>query len=63
MSIDNRWFLLLAIAAGTAAGVTVALTSRSQGKAMRKRQHKSDIKSWENEGGNLAPPPAVATQP
>jgi hypothetical protein len=64
MSIDNRWYLLLAVAAGTAAGVAVALTVRSRGhKAVRRLQHKSDIKSWENEGGNLAPAPAVATPP
>lgn len=61
MSIDKRWLLLIAVAAG---GAAVALTSRHrQHRTARKLEHKSDLKSWENEGGNLAPAPVLAPAP
>lgn len=56
MSIDKRWIFLLAVAAGAAGGAAMAMTSRRRGHRIAHRlQNKSDIKSWENEGGNLAP--------
>ena len=57
MSIDKRWFVLLAVAAGAAAGAAVASTSRRRyhRAATDHREHKSRLKNWENEGGNLAP--------
>ena len=58
MSIDKRWFFLIAVAAGAAGGAVVALTSRRrQHRIAGHLQHKEDIKSWENEGGNLKPVP------
>ena len=58
MNIDKRWILLLGIAAG---GAAVALTARRRHhRSVGDQQHKTNIKSWENEGGNLAPPPVAA---
>ena len=58
MSIDKRWILLLGIAIG---GAAAALTARrSHHRSVGDRQQKTNIKSWENEGGNLAPPPLAA---
>ena len=61
MNIDKRWFFLLAIAAGAAGGAAVALTSRSRHhRSAHELQHKKQLRSWENEGGNLAPAPGAA---
>ena len=61
MNIDKGWFVLLAVAAGVAAGVTLGTgLRRSRQGALRKREHSQDLKAWENEGGNLAPPPQAA---
>lgn len=64
MKIDQRRFLLLAIAAGAAAGAVVASRSRHrQQRTTRDPGHAADLKSWENEGGNLAPAAAVPARP
>ncbi len=56
MNIDKRWFFLLAVAASAAAGAAVASTSRRrQRRTAHDLDHKTALKSWENEGGNLAP--------
>lgn len=59
MNIDERWFLLVAIAAGAAgaaAGAVVALRSRRrQQRTTLELGHAPELRSWENEGGNLAP--------
>lgn len=61
MNIDKGWFVLLAVAAGVAAGVTLGTgLRRSRQGALRKREHSQDLKAWENEGGNLAPAPQAA---
>jgi hypothetical protein len=63
MSIDKRWILLIAVAAGAAGGVVVALTSRNRKHRIAGHlQHKEDIKSWENEGGNLKPAPTPSAE-
>ena len=66
MNIDKRWLLTIAVVASAAAAATVAATSRSRrrnhGNA-HQLQHATDVKSWENEGGNLAPDPEAAVQP
>ena len=57
MKIDKNWFLLLAVAVS-------AVSARRSRRQLRRRQdrdahhdqHADDLKSWENEGGNLAPP-------
>ena len=60
MIIDNRWFLLLAVAASAAVGAAVASKSRHRyHRAAHDLQHKKDLKSWENEGGNLPPTPGA----
>lgn len=64
MNIDQRWFLLLAIAAGAAVGTVVASRSRHrQQRTTRDPGHTADLKSWENEGGNLAPAAALPARP
>jgi hypothetical protein len=56
MSIDKRWFLVLALVAGAATGAVVAWNAR---RGLRRTapdlEHAADLKSWENEGGNLTP--------
>jgi hypothetical protein len=64
MNIDKRWFLLLAAAASAAAGAAIAMTTRrGHHRTARHVVHKAAIKSWENEGGNLAPPPMPPALP
>ena len=61
MNIDKRWFLLFVAAASAAAGAALAVTSRrGHHRSARDLEHKTAVKSWENEGGNLAPIPATA---
>jgi hypothetical protein len=63
MSIDKRW-ILLAVAAGTAVGAAFASQSRRlHHRAAHEAQHKTDLKTWENEGGNLAPTEVSPVQP
>ncbi|MEO7742111.1 MAG: hypothetical protein ABIR98_04175 [Usitatibacter sp.] len=46
------WFLMLA-ATATAAGAAATLFSRRRiQRRVAHLEHKADIKSWENEGGN-----------
>jgi hypothetical protein len=64
MKIDNRWMFLLAVTASAAAGAAIASRAfRHQARAAGESQHSTNLKTWENEGGNLAPPPASALQP
>jgi len=61
MNIDKRWFLLFVAAASAAVGAAVAVTSRrGHHRGVRDLDHRSAVKTWENEGGNLAPVPASA---
>jgi hypothetical protein len=65
INIDKSWLLAIsAIALGAAAGATVT------SKVLRRRQlmaqhhdHAEDLKAWENEGGNLAPPVSTSAVP
>ena len=51
-----KGWVLLGLAAGTAAGVSRAARLRRQQDRHRAHiAHKADVKAWENEGGNLAP--------
>jgi hypothetical protein len=67
LSIDKRWFLLLAVVVGAAsAAAGAAVASKSRRHHHRKAhdlEHTTQLKSWENEGGNLAPIAAVAVLP
>ena len=63
MNIDRRWTLLIAVTMSAAIGAALASRSRSQRVlAAGKLEHKTDLKAWENEGGNLAPPPVTTVQ-
>ena len=67
LNIDKRWFLLLAVVVGAAsAAAGAAVASKSRRHHHRKAhdlEHKTQLKSWENEGGNLAPIAAVPALP
>ena len=64
MKTDKPWFLLLAIAVGAAIGAAVASKSRRRHhRTVRDLEHATDVKSWENEGGNVAPTPAPPVLP
>ena len=63
MNIDRRLMILLAVTISAAAGAAFASRSRSQRVlAAGESERKTDLKSWENEGGNLAPPPISSVQ-
>jgi hypothetical protein len=63
MNIDRRWIILFAVTVSAALGAAFATRSRSQRVlAAGESQRKTDLKSWENEGGNLAPPPVPSVQ-
>ena len=56
MTIDKRIFLMLLVAASAAIGAAVASKARVRHhRTVRDRHDKTEIKSWGNEGGNLAP--------
>jgi hypothetical protein len=55
---DKGWVLgIAAVALGAAAGAAVTSTVLRRRQLMAQhREHAEDVKTWENEGGNLAPP-------
>ena len=54
---SNRFFCLsLAMAARTAAAYAIGRHTRQ----IEKQRHKEDLRTWEDEGGNLAPSEASA---
>jgi hypothetical protein len=60
MNIDKSWVFLAALGASAALGTAVAMNARRKYRQVkRNRETRQDIKSWENEGGNLAPVPAT----
>jgi hypothetical protein len=63
MNIDRRWTLLIVVTMSAAIGAAFASRSRSQRMlAAGESERKSELKAWENEGGNLAPVPASTVQ-
>jgi len=61
MKIEKGWFLLLAVALSAGVGAVMATAlRRRQDRDKHHDQHLDDIKSWENEGGNLAPHSATS---
>jgi hypothetical protein len=55
--ISNRFFYLsLAMAGCTAAAYAIGRHTRQ----IEKQQHKEELRTWEDEGGNLAPSEAPA---
>jgi len=64
MNIDGYWFLVLVIAVGAAVCVALAWMSRRRRKRIaHDLERKTEVKSWENEGGQLAAPPAKPVRP
>ena len=64
MQMNKRFLLLLAMAASAAAGALAASKSRRRHRrTSRDQEHKQDLQSWENEGGNLAPAAVSPAQP
>lgn len=64
MNIDKRWSLLLTVAVSAAIGAVFASRSRRrQHRAGHDLEHKTHLKTWENEGGNLAPSAVSPAQP
>jgi hypothetical protein len=60
--IDKRWLLAVAVSAAAGAAVTAQVMRRRQLLAQH-RDHSEDLKAWENEGGNLAPPAPTPAMP
>ncbi len=56
MTSNRLFYLSLAMAGCTAAAFAVGRHTRQ----MEKQQHKEDLRTWEDEGGNLAPSEALA---
>lgn len=60
MNIDKRW-LLLAVALSAAVGAAVASKARQRQRGTaHDLDYRTEVKSWENEGGNVAPTSASA---
>ena len=56
MNADKRWIPVLAMTLSAALLAAVAATLRRRNvRAAHDEQHKTTLKTWENEGGNLAP--------
>ena len=56
MSIDKRWLPLVAVAACALAGAAVVSKSRrDRARSADDLDHRTQLKSWDSEGGNLAP--------
>ena len=54
--ISNRFFYLSLAMAGCAAAYAIGRHTRQ----IEKQQHKEELRTWEDEGGNLAPSEAPA---
>ena len=64
MKIEKTRYLLLAVAFSAALGAAIASKLlRRQRPTAHPPEHAPELKSWENEGGNLAPVPATSTLP
>ena len=64
MNINKRWALLLAATAGVVGGAALAMASRrQQHQVARELEHTSELKSWEGEGGSVAPAVTAPAQP
>ena len=61
-NIDKRWLLAIAVSAAAGAAFT-ALVLRHRRLTAQHRDHAEDLKAWENEGGNLAPPAPTSAMP
>ena len=55
MNADKRWIPVLAMTLSAALLAMVTTLRRRNVRAAHVEQHKTTLKTWENEGGNLAP--------
>jgi len=56
MNLNKRWALLIAATAGVVGGAMLAMASRRQQRQVaRELERTSELKSWEGEGGSVAP--------
>jgi hypothetical protein len=63
MNIDRRWILPIAVTLSAVIGAAFASRARrQQALAAAKTDIKDDLKTWENEGGNLAQLPLSTVQ-
>jgi hypothetical protein len=64
MRIERNGYLLLSVALSAALGAAIALKLlRRQRPTAHPPEHAPELKSWENEGGNLAPSPSTSALP
>ena len=64
MKIERTRYLLLAVALSAAVGAAIASKlRRRQHLTAHLPEHAPELKSWENEGGNLAPIPVTTALP
>ena len=64
MKIEKTRYLLLAVALSAAVGAAiVSKLLRRQPPTAHPPEHAPELKSWENEGGNVAPIVATSVQP
>ena len=64
MTVGNRWILMLALGAVAAAGAVAASgVGRRRARVARDDERRLELKTWENEGGNLAPASAAPVRP
>lgn len=64
MNLNKRWALLFAATAGVVGGAVLAMASRRrQQQVAREVEHTSELKSWEGEGGSVAPAAIAPAQP
>lgn len=63
MIVGKRSILLLALLASATLGAALASQARRRHHSAvgDHLQHKENLRTWENEGGNFAPAPAVGT--
>lgn len=60
MYMNKREKFVIALALAAAAGAAFATRRHHRQRHIEQQlQHGANIKEWENEGGNLAPPPQV----
>ena len=62
MTIDKRSILPLTLVGG-AVVVVLAWRRRHNGRRQEQRQQKTELQTWEGEGGNLIPPAAAPKSP
>lgn len=64
MNLNKRWAFLFAATVGVVGGAVLAMASRRQKHRIAgELEHASELKSWEGEGGSVAPASTTPSQP